>query len=205
MKGTQGITADVNIYFINYKMIKTPVIKTNWSYSLNQNHFHWMNACHIWLPYLQLYRGCIILRRVRLFLIFSLNYQQGVTVVFVSTKLQDYNINFTNKLKVNLWIHLNLTEVHHLKGLTSPYVVSYLHFLNLNSSIILLLSPNFCRHWGWVWRDLCLLCFLPARFRCMRVSLRNQNKCKLSIATIRVIPKTSLQNFMRKMLMNPKK
>ena len=51
---------------------------------------------------------------------------------------------------------------------------------------------------GLIWRDLCLPCFLPARFRCMRVSLRNQNTCKLSIATIRVIPKTSLQNFMRK-------
>ena len=51
---------------------------------------------------------------------------------------------------------------------------------------------------GLIWRNWCLPCFLPARFRCMRVSLRNQNKCKLSIATIRVIPKTSLQNFMRK-------
>ena len=29
MKGSQEITADVNIYFINYKMIKTHMIKTN--------------------------------------------------------------------------------------------------------------------------------------------------------------------------------
>ena len=28
MKGTQGITADVNICFINYEMIKTHIIKT---------------------------------------------------------------------------------------------------------------------------------------------------------------------------------
>ena len=28
MKGSQGITTDVNICFINYKMIKTHIIKT---------------------------------------------------------------------------------------------------------------------------------------------------------------------------------
>ena len=84
-----------------------------------------MNACH--LPYLSLFRGCIILRRVRFFFIFSLNYQQGVTVYI------DYKINFTNELKANLWVHFDLGKVHHLKGLTSPYIVSYLHFLNLNN------------------------------------------------------------------------
>ena len=29
MKGSQGITTDVNIYFINYEMIETVMIKTN--------------------------------------------------------------------------------------------------------------------------------------------------------------------------------
>ena len=29
MKGSQGITTDVNICFINYEMIKTHMIKTN--------------------------------------------------------------------------------------------------------------------------------------------------------------------------------
>ena len=96
-------------------------------YSLNQNHFYRMNACH--LPYLSLLRGCIILRLVRFFLIFSLNYQQGVTVLWQMRR--DYKINFTNKLKANLWIHLDLGNIHHLKGLISPDVVSYLYFLNL--------------------------------------------------------------------------
>ena len=29
MKGSQGVPTDVNIYFINYEMIKTHMIKTN--------------------------------------------------------------------------------------------------------------------------------------------------------------------------------
>ena len=29
MKGSQGVTTDVNICFINYEMIKTHMIKTN--------------------------------------------------------------------------------------------------------------------------------------------------------------------------------
>ena len=46
---------------------------------------------------------------------------------------RDYKINFTNELKANLWIHFDLGKVHRLKGLTSPYIVSYVHFLNLNN------------------------------------------------------------------------
>ena len=46
---------------------------------------------------------------------------------------RDYKINFTNELKANLWIHFDLGKVHCLKGLTSPYIVSYVHFLNLNN------------------------------------------------------------------------
>ena len=62
------------------------------------------------------------------------------------------------------------------KGLTSPYIVSSLHFLNLNNILTLpklLLSLKL----GLIWCDLCLPCFLSARFTCMRASLRNQNKC----------------------------
>ena len=44
-------------------------------------------------------------------------------------------------------------------------------------------SSPFERVDGWVWFDASLPCFLPARFRRMRVSLRNQNKCKPSIAS----------------------
>ena len=46
---------------------------------------------------------------------------------------RDYNIKFTDKSKANLWIHLDLAKVHRFKGLTSPYIISYLHFLNLNN------------------------------------------------------------------------
>ena len=88
-----------------------------------------MNAYQ--LPYLSLFRGCIILRCVRFFLIFSLNYQQGL---YLYQQLRrDCNIKFTDKSKANLWIHLDLEKVHHFKGLTSPYIISCLHFLNLNN------------------------------------------------------------------------
>ena len=55
-------------------------------------------------------------------------------VVFVSTNekiLQ--NIKLTDKSKANLWIHLDQAKVHHFKGLTSLYIISYLHFVNLNN------------------------------------------------------------------------
>ena len=46
---------------------------------------------------------------------------------------RDYEIKFTDKLKADLWTHLDLAKVHRLKGLTSLYIISYLHFLNLNN------------------------------------------------------------------------
>ena len=92
---------------------------------------------------------------------------------------RDYKIKFTDKSTANLWIHLDLAKVHRLKVLTSPYIVSYLHFLNLNN--ILTLPQTFVvAKLGLIWHDLCSLCFLPTRFTRMRVSLRNQSKCKPS-------------------------
>ena len=52
---------------------------------------------------------------------------------------RDYKIKFTDKSKANLWIHLDLAKVHHLKRLTSLYIISYLHFPNLNNILTL---PN---------------------------------------------------------------
>ena len=77
-------------------------------------------------------------------------------------------------------IHLDLAKIFRLKGLTSPYIISYLDFLNLNHTLTL---PKFLSSLklGLIWHDLCLLCFLPVRFTRMRASLRNQNKCKPSI------------------------
>ena len=93
---------------------------------------------------------------------------------------RDYKIKFTDKSKANLWIHLDLAKVHRLKGLTSPYIISYLHFLNLNN--ILTLSQTFVvAKAGFDLTRLISPCFLPARFTHMRASLRNQNKCKSSI------------------------
>ena len=93
-----------------------------------------------------------------------------------------YKIKFTDKSKANLGIHLDLAKVHRLKELTSPYIISYLHFLNLNW--IFWLSSHF-RHpvkVGLVWHELCSPCFLPPRFTCMYASsLQYQNKRKLSI------------------------
>ena len=50
---------------------------------------------------------------------------------------RDHKIKFTDKSKANLWIHLDLAKVHRLKELTSPYIISYLHFLNLNNILTL--------------------------------------------------------------------
>ena len=50
---------------------------------------------------------------------------------------RDYNIKLTDKSKANLWIHSDLAKVCRFKGLTSPYVISYLHFLNLNNILTL--------------------------------------------------------------------
>ena len=153
-------------------------MKTNWWYSLNQNRFYWMNAYH--LLYLSIFRGSIILRFVCFFLIFSLNYQQGVTgVVFLChiriDKWGDYKIKFTDKL--------NLAKTHRLKGLTySPYnIVSYLHFHPdiLTPQTFVIAEAGF--DLTGLMFVICLPCFLPARFTHMCASLRNQNKCKPSI------------------------
>ena len=50
---------------------------------------------------------------------------------------RDYKIKLTDKSKVNLWIHLDLAKVHCFKALTSPYIISYLHLLNLNNILTL--------------------------------------------------------------------
>ena len=75
---------------------------------------------------------------------------------------RDYKINFTNKLKANLWIHLDLAKIHHLKVMTSPYIISYLHFLNLNN--IMTLPKQFG-----LTRLVCLVFCLPDLDACVLV------------------------------------
>ena len=96
----------------------------------------------------------------------------------------DYKIKFTDKLKANIWIHSDLAKGHCLKELTSPYIVSYLHFLNLNN-ILTLPKISLLLKLRLIWHNLCLPCFfLPARFMHMRTSSQSQNKCKLSVCSI---------------------
>ena len=123
-------------------------------------------------PYLSLFRGCIILRCVRFFLIFSLNYQQGARWWCICIgKWEEITKSslYIGKLKANLWTHLNLAKVHCLKEFTSPYIISYLHFLKLNNILIipklslLLLKLTF-DSFDDFWHNLCLPCFLPAWF-----------------------------------------
>ena len=61
------------------------------------------------------------------FLIFSLNHQQGVTQCCI-------HINKWEEITKST---LDQANVHHLKGLTSLYIISYLHFLNLNNILTL--------------------------------------------------------------------
>ena len=86
---------------------------------------------------------------------------------------RDYKIKFTDKSKANLWIHLDLAKVHRLKGLTSLYIISYLHFLNLNN-ILTLPKVSSSQKLGLIRHNLCLTCLLPARSICMHASLWKQ-------------------------------
>ena len=86
---------------------------------------------------------------------------------------RDYKIKFTDKLKADLWTHLDLAKVHCLKGLTSLYIISYLHFLNLNN-ILTLPKVSSSQKLGLIRHNLCLTCLLPARFTCMHASLWKQ-------------------------------
>ena len=95
---------------------------------------------------------------------------------------RDYKIKFTDKSKANLWIHLDLAKVHRLKGLTSSYIISYLHFLNLNNNLTL--PHTFVVTEAGFGLTLLMFAFSSARFTRIRASLGNQNKCKLSITAV---------------------
>ena len=74
------------------------------------------------------------------FLIFLLIInRESHSVVFVSTNEERLlnQVYRQIKRKANLWIHLDLAKLRHLKGLSSLYIISYLHFLNLNNILTL--------------------------------------------------------------------
>ena len=94
---------------------------------------------------------------------------------------------YSKKTEIKLWIHLHLAKVHRLKELNSPYIVSYLHILILNT-ILTLPKLSLPLKLQLIWHDLCLACFLPVRFTHMHSSLQNQNqnKCQPSIRCTKV-------------------
>ena len=99
------------------------------------------------------------------------HFSETALVVFVSTIEKRLQNQVYRQWKANLWIHLDLAKVHRLKGLTSPYIISYLHFLNLNN-ILTLPPPNFGHSWSWVWldtNDVRLAFCLPDLHACMLV------------------------------------
>ena len=121
-----------------------------------------MNAHH--LSCLSLFSDCIILSCVRLISVFFLLIinRESHGAVFTNRQMRrDYKIKFTDKSKANLkiWIHLDLAKVHRLKMLTSPYIVSYPHFLNL-INILTLPKLLLWLKLGLIWDDLCLPRFL---------------------------------------------
>ena len=120
-----------------------------------------------------LFRDCIILRCVRFFLIFSLNYQQGVTRCCI---------------RIDKWEEITKSSLQTNQKQTYEYIWIWqkftfskgwlLHFLNLNN--IPNLPQIFVIAEAWLGLTLCSPCFLPARFTRMLANLRNQNKCKPS-------------------------
>ena len=183
MKSSLGITTDVNICFINYEMIKTHMIKTNWVW-IKITFIKWM---HIICPIYHVLETALfwdVSPSFWFFLLIINRESRGVVFVLTNEKrLGTKSIKFTHKSTANLWIHLDRAKVHHLKELTSPcYIISYLHILNLNWIFWLLSHFRHPVKVGLVWHELWSPCFLPARFTCMCASsLQYQNKCKLSI------------------------
>ena len=121
----------------------------------------WM---HITCLYSSLFRGCIILWSFCFFFLFPFSTEKSHGVVFVMTQ-----IGRDNKIKsANLWIHLDLAQVHSLNF----FLFVYLLFLNLNNNLTLpklLMSLKLSLIWNNV-----------LRFPHMCTNLWNQNKCKLS-------------------------
>ena len=142
-------------------MIKAHVIKIHW-WIIKITFVKWMHITCLIDHFLE----------AALFWDVSSSFWSTDGVVFVWQMRRDYKIKFSDKLKANLWINLDLAKVHRLKELTFPYVVSHLHFLNLNNILALpKLLPSLKLHL--IWHDLHLPCFLPARFTLMRASLQN--------------------------------
>ena len=93
---------------------------------------------------------------------------------------RDCKTKITEKSKANLWIHLDLAKAHRFKGLTSPYIISYLQFLNLNN-IVTLPKTFVVAEAGFDLTRLMFALFFASQIYKHAASLGIRNKCKPSI------------------------
>ena len=101
-------------------------------------------------------------------------------VVFISANEKRLQNQVYRQVKSKLMDTFGSGKSYCLKELNCSYIVSYLHFLNLNDILIVpKLSPPL--KLSLIWHSLCLLCFLSARFMREHTSLQSQNKCRPSI------------------------
>ena len=101
-------------------------------------------------------------------------------VVSISANEKRLQNQVYRQVKSKLMNTFGSGKIYCLKDLNCSYIVSYLHFLNLNDILIVpKLSPPL--KLSLIWHSLCLLCFLSARFMREHTSLRSQNKCRPSI------------------------
>ena len=146
MKGSQGITTDVNICFINYEMIKTHMIKTNYGIVwIKITFIKWMHISCLIYHFLEaaLFWDADVSASFWFFLL------TGSHIVLYSHRQmrRDYKIKFTDKSKANLYIFGS--------GKSSPSErvdFSVYHFLSSfsKSKQYFDSSPNFGCRWSWV-------------------------------------------------------
>ena len=136
MKGSQGITTDVNICFINYEMIKTHMIKTNYGIVWIKIAFiKWMHISCLIYHFLEAALFWDVFASF-LFFLLIIN-RESHSVVFVSTNEKRLQNQVYRQIKSKPMDTLDLAKVYRLKGLTSLYIISCLHFLNLNNILTL--------------------------------------------------------------------
>ena len=107
--------------------------------------------------------------------------RESHSVVFVSTNEKRLQNQVYRQIKSKPMDTLDLAKVYRLKGLTSLYIISCLHFLNLNNILTLpktLVVAEAGFGLTWIMFALFFACQIYTR---LRASLLNQSKCKPSI------------------------
>ena len=148
------------------------MIKTNWLHSLNEKHiicliYHYLEAALFWDVSASFWFFILIINRESHSLVFvSANENRLQNQVYrqIKSKLMDtFGSGKSSPFeRVDFSLYRFSFSFSKSKQYSDPKLSS-----SLNLGLIL--------------HDLCLSCFLPARFTRMRASLQNQNKCKPSI------------------------